>query len=553
MRPELPASTGLEMPPTLLRELVDRMHDPVIVTRLASGLVVYVNRMFEQVFGWAPHVAVGRPTSELDVYADPGDRDEIRAFNRVGVAIHRRPVRLKVADGTIRHFLLDGEVVNHLGEPHSFAIVRDVDTEHRLRTKLDETERLLTAAGHASDLTIWDVDLATQRIRLHEAGALMEMPLLDRFDLMHPEDLVRLHAIFERAVSQNLPTFEGVYRLPSPHGDRWMQTRGRFERDPAGTPIRMVGLDLDVTESQVTLAALRQTRGLLDHLLEQANVLVVGLDVHGSVRLFNAAAERVTGFSAADIIGRPWIEIGVPADARPGLAETFERNTAEGRDVFEYENPVNTRSGGRRQILWRNSWHSAPEQAPLLVSFGIDVTAQRQAEQEVGRLAHTDALTGLPHRPAWIRETNAALSAGIAVAVAVLDVDALWRLNDAHGHAAGDEALGHLAMRLTSLDPTPLALGRLGGDVFLISFQAERVDRAQGEVADDAGHTMAALRAAVSVLFTAPLALSEAQWTLTASVGWAQSDGMANAETLLSRAERDLRAVRAGRGPSAAD
>lgn len=562
----------LSPPPlSLLRDVVDRMHDPVVVTHLGTGQIAYVNPAFERAFGVHPDQTRGRTTAHLDVYVDSSDRDEMRALLRVGTPIHRRLTRLRGPDGAPRFFLIDAEIIEHAGEPHSFSLVRDVDAEHRLRVQLDATERLLTAAGQASDLTIWDVDLLSERIRLHEAGTLKEMPLADRFGVMRPEDLANLQAIFERAVQGKAPNFEGVYRIPSPHGDRWMQTRGRLLRDPAGTPVRMVGLDLDVTEAQVTLAALRQTRGLLDHLLEAADVMVVGLDVHGRVRLFNAAAERITGYTSAEVLGSSWFDFIVPQSAHPEVAALFfasvgdsahasatpESEPAAAPANFEHENHIHTRGGETRQIMWRNRWHQGADQAPLLVGFGIDVTDQRRAEREIKRLAYTDALTGLANRLRFMQALEAALNGTLEalsaagsqppapapaaaaapdptggawprIGVVLIDLDHFHHLNDAFGHDLGDAVLAEVAGRLRGAQPAPDLLARLGGDEFVALC-----------VSEDPG-CLRAVAEALQQSLTQPLAVGPGQLAVSASMGIAGCRGELDAAELLRRADLAL-------------
>ena len=68
---------------------------------------------------------------------------------------------------------------------------------------------------------------------------------------------------------------------------------------------------------------------------------------------------------------------------------------------------------------------------------------------------------------------------GAALAVLLLDVDNFKRINDSHGHIAGDEALRCLAERIHSLLRAGDALGRMGGEEFLII-----LDRARPVIAD---------------------------------------------------------------------
>lgn len=98
-----------------------------------------------------------------------------------------------------------------------------------------------------------------------------------------------------------------------------------------------------------------------------------------------------------------------------------------------------------------------------------------RAQKQIGELqasAHTDFLLGIPNRRGFERELARALAyikryrAGGALVV--LDVDRLKPINDAFGHAAGDQVLKAIAAVLTSSVRSSDVVGRLGGDEFAL-------------------------------------------------------------------------------------
>jgi diguanylate cyclase (GGDEF)-like protein len=95
--------------------------------------------------------------------------------------------------------------------------------------------------------------------------------------------------------------------------------------------------------------------------------------------------------------------------------------------------------------------------------------AARELEALAG-LARRDALTGLPNRRAFdealAREVARAARAGAPLAVVALDVDHFKRVNDGHGHAAGDAALRAVAARALAALRTGDLLARVGGEEF---------------------------------------------------------------------------------------
>ena len=88
------------------------------------------------------------------------------------------------------------------------------------------------------------------------------------------------------------------------------------------------------------------------------------------------------------------------------------------------------------------------------------------------RLAHSDALTGIPNRLAAIEAIEHAFAAykasGAACSLIMADVDAFKAINDQHGHQAGDRALAHAARILSEQLRQKDFVARYGGDEFLL-------------------------------------------------------------------------------------
>ena len=100
----------------------------------------------------------------------------------------------------------------------------------------------------------------------------------------------------------------------------------------------------------------------------------------------------------------------------------------------------------------------------------IDAKNRRIAYLE--KLADEDTLTPLLNRRAFVRELSRMMSYadryGTTSSVLFFDVNDLKAINDAHGHAVGDAALGHVADMLLRYSRSSDVVGRLGGDEFAV-------------------------------------------------------------------------------------
>ena len=134
-----------------------------------------------------------------------------------------------------------------------------------------------------------------------------------------------------------------------------------------------------------------------------------------------------------------------------------------------------------------------------------DITERMRAEEELARMAHYDALTGLPNRALLQGRLTRAMARAdrgqTLLAVMFLDLDQFKEINDSLGHAVGDAVLKEIALRLESGLRATDTVARLGGDEFTILLEdvrsaeeisriAEKLLRAISERADVAGHEL---------------------------------------------------------------
>ena len=183
----------------------------------------------------------------------------------------------------------------------------------------------------------------------------------------------------------------------------------------------------------------------------------------------------------------------------------------------------------------------------VLLAVGVRSTfAQKRAVEreeairlELERHARTDELTGLANR----RETLAALDRSIALArrngqplsVAVLDIDHFKKVNDTHGHPAGDEVLRRIGQIALQIMRAHDVVGRTGGEEFVIILP--ETDAHEALVACD---RLRAALAGTTLMLESGEALS-----VTLSAGVAQLAPSDQSSCLIARADQALYAAKA--------
>ena len=130
-------------------------------------------------------------------------------------------------------------------------------------------------------------------------------------------------------------TYDMRHRIVRPDGEvRWVHERARVEKDPAGTPVRYVGVTRDVTEEKLAEDSLRASEARNAAVIEAAVDCLIVVDAKGRVTEFNPAAERTFGYRRAEVVGQDLVLLIVPARFRFAHREAWRRNPETGDQYY---------------------------------------------------------------------------------------------------------------------------------------------------------------------------------------------------------------------------
>lgn len=220
--------------------------------------------------------------------------------------------------------------------------------------------------------------------------------------------------------------------------------------------------------SQRRLAAATQR---FDALVASSNDAIVAKTLHGTVTSWNAAAERIFGWRADEMIGRS-IRRLYPPEREREEDEIIER-VRRGEQV-QHIDTERLRADGR-PIAVSITISPLHDPAGRIVGASMiarDISRQKVLEQELRALAFRDPLTQLPNRRLFLDRLRHAQEAsrrsGDHAGVLFIDLDHFKHLNDRHGHETGDLMLREVARRLRQTVREHDTVGRLGGDEFVV-------------------------------------------------------------------------------------
>ena len=218
-----------------------------------------------------------------------------------------------------------------------------------------------------------------------------------------------------------------------------------------------------------------ELRQLLDQLFDG----VYFVNAERRITHWNAGAERITGYAAAEVVGQHCYD-GL-------LCHVDEDGTSLCESMCVLQQALDSEAPTERLVFLR---HARGHRIPVLVRTAVLRDAEGKVTgalevfsddsrarellvraREAERLAQVDALTGLANRRAIDRrwdELSAGVTAEHTFGVILLDIDHFKRFNDQYGHAMGDDVLRIVAQTLIeNLRRVDLA-GRWGGEEFIV-------------------------------------------------------------------------------------
>ena len=131
-------------------------------------------------------------------------------------------------------------------------------------------------------------------------------------DRVHPDDVGRLEGLRCHAFQERGHEYNVEYRIVLPdRGVRWIESRSFISYDGDGNAQRVIGINIDITERKRTELALQASEAKFAGILAIAGDAIVSIDANHRITLFNRAAERVYGYSQAEMLGQP-IKLLIP-------------------------------------------------------------------------------------------------------------------------------------------------------------------------------------------------------------------------------------------------
>ncbi|MBZ9811943.1 PAS domain S-box protein [Mesorhizobium sp. BR1-1-9] len=398
-------------------------------------------------------------------------------------------------DGTPVWARLAGSVIcdGNSGQPlYLVSQIEDIDARRQAEARIAEAETRWNFALAGAGQGVWDFDMrkggttysATWVKMLgYDDGELDGDP--DRWlAMIHPDDREAVAEADRAHLEGRTPFFEAEFRMRHKDGRwLWFLDRGKaIERDEEGRLIRAIGSLTDITRRKqaeerlaVSAAMLADEKERLKVTLQSIGDAVICTDAANRITFMNPVAEKLTGVSCNDALGKTLGHVYWAVDEETGHRIGVARPATGGQAADDQNSRAvlirrdETRCSIRQVVS--PIMNERNEFCGLVIVFQ-DFTDARALQRQLAHAAAHDALTGLANRASFIRAmedlVDQARKDGIGHQFMFIDLDHFKLVNDTGGHAAGDALLKRVAEAVRGVLGPQDMVARLGGDEFAV-------------------------------------------------------------------------------------
>lgn len=252
--------------------------------------------------------------------------------------------------------------------------------------RLEDSELHFRTAINSAGIATWEWDLAKNSLIWSDnvSSLLPETPadFVAYQTLVHPDDIQSVLIGLQTSLKQEQP-LALEHRILTEEGETWVSLKGRFVESESGITEKFMGIISDISAEKKALIDNRQMHSRLDMLVKQTPLGIIEMDRECRIVEWNAAAEKIFGFSKQEVLGKSAIETIVPQ--------------GEKLDVTQVWHSLISKSGGERNIndnvtksgdIIICDWHNTPlvdEKGEVVGVAAIveDITERIGIEQEL--------------------------------------------------------------------------------------------------------------------------------------------------------------------------
>ena len=328
------AEAALKESEERFRGVFDNSPMGMAVVTVEDQRLIEVNKSFLEIVGYSEEEVLSMTVADL-THPDDWERERKEVRESLNGPLGRFDLdkRYIRKDGSIRWVNLTGCLLtSYSGEKLAIANVFDITERRAAADALRESEDRLRLALEGGKMGTWEWNVQTDRSVWNEAEyGLLGLPVGDGvesseefFRRVHPDDVADLRRSLAEVMREG-SQWRGEFRVVRPDGEvRWLAEASRLYRDADGTPLRMFGVNYDITDQKRLEESLRESearyRGYFD--LGLIGMAITSLD-KGWVQ-FNDRLCEILQYPREELARMTWAQLTHPDDLAADEAQ-FER------------------------------------------------------------------------------------------------------------------------------------------------------------------------------------------------------------------------------------
>jgi PAS domain S-box-containing protein len=334
-----------------LRVTLSSIGDGVITTD-AQGRVTFLNPVAQQLTGWSEqHGPVGAPLAILFTIVDeqtrqPGEDPVARVLREGRIVDLPNHTTLIARDGTERPIADSAAPIRHQDGTLAGVVLvfRDASEQQRRDEEARRTREIFQLVHQIGKIGHWEWNSLTDENKWSpEIEALYGLPpggfeggYAGWAKLVHPDDLPRAEADVRRAFQTG--EYFTEFRVVWPDGSvHWLETRAYVFKDGHDKPVRIVGVNMDITDRKKQEEALRASEQRWRTLAEALPNLVFTDLPDGQCDWLSSQWGKYTGIPETDLLGLRWLETVIHPEDRMRTLACWQAACADQADYdLEY-------------------------------------------------------------------------------------------------------------------------------------------------------------------------------------------------------------------------
>jgi PAS domain S-box-containing protein/putative nucleotidyltransferase with HDIG domain len=362
----------------------------IVVTRISDERYLDANPDFLQQSGYSREEVVGQRSRDLNIWADQTQREDAWHIIRQQGELRNYRLRFRLKSGSVADAVVSIVPVMIGDEACVVTSIRNTTAENRAYQQLQESEqyarRVATELQRTLDMSLDFIATSDVNGRFVSVNAASE-PILGYtptemigrayLDFVHPDD----HLLSTTEVTTLVPgvptvMFQNRYLHKDGHVV-WMEWNTL--QMPGDTLLYSVGRD--VTQRR----AAAEDQSFLAAIVRASYNAIVGVNLDGTIRSWNAGAERLYGYTASEAIGQP-MTITTPEGLQAEATQAFQR-VRQGELVEPFESVRITRDGRELFVVMTvSAVLNTAGQVIGVAKITRDITARHAAELKVQAL-----------------------------------------------------------------------------------------------------------------------------------------------------------------------